>query len=143
MASFEQLILQAGNTVAARAADRLLLILLSVLTLTELRDLRLVSSALEQWITTGLPGIFDTLFVDAWYARTKDQSRFGLQFIGALCNELIINLPTSGAPGTLSPGTVFNHVRVQSKSLGSSGITNNLTASDCVSLLYPKDVSDQ
>ena len=112
MASFEQLILQASNTVTARAADHLLLILLYVLTLNELRNLRLVSSTFEHWITTGLPGIFDTVFVDAWYARIKNQSRFGLQFIGAFCKELVINIPTSGAPGTLSPGIVFNQVRV-------------------------------
>ena len=111
MVSFEQLILQASNTTTARAADHLLLTLLYVLTLTELRNLRSVSSTLEQWITTGLPGIFGTLFVVAWYARIKDQSRFGLQFIGALCKELIINIPTSSAPGILPPGIVFNHVR--------------------------------
>ena len=136
MASFEQLILRTRNTVTARAGDRLLLILLYVLTLTELRNLRLVSSTLEQWITTGLPGIFDTLFVDAWYTRIKDQSRSGLQFIGSLCKELIINLPTSGAPESLSPSIVFNYVRAQGSKPEFSTFTNDSTASDCVALLY-------
>ena len=136
MASFEQLILQASNTIIARAADHLLFTLLYVLTLTELRDLRLISSTFEQWITTGLPGIFDTLFVDAWYARIKDQSRFGLQFIGTFCKELVINIPTSSSPRTLHPGIIFNHVRAQSNNPGFLHSLTNSTASDRVSFLY-------